>query len=269
MAKKDIAFLLVMLLISCCLHNAFAQDSPIPQSGTVTTSTETFLSMLNVDLPPAILTCRTGGSLTQIFSRTGTFKSGGNALFLDKPNREIALFENAVVTDSADPNNIITASTFIKIPDVERKNLVELLLQRRIVATRNAQIILLIKKTTSEGEEVYINEGKAINDTGEEEVVESTIFTLVRKLGNIRYKGQKYVTATGTVKIYFLQSPKKVDASGNLVDVFENLPGSVICNFKGAPIHDYDLTDLKDAFDGGLVDQILQEASSNDDGEFN
>ena len=260
MSKNNITRKIILLIFfgvffTYHFQNAIAQDSTL-------TSTENLFKSASIDLPPATLTCRTGGILTELFSKTGKFTSGGNALFTDKINREIGLFEHAsVVNDSNGGDEKLTADIFIKIPDVKRENLVTLLLQKKIVVTTNPQIVFLIRKTTSSGEETYINASDEVGAPSN-----STIFTLIRKLGNIQYKGQKFITASGIVKIYFSKPPKKADASGNLVDVFDDLPGSIICNFQGAPIHDFDLIDLKDAFDGQLADAVISEASMTGNG---
>lgn len=221
------------------------------------TSTETFLNSLVTDLPPSDVACRGLGVLQELILRTPVFKSEGNSFFLDKKNKEIAVFERAEVTNVEDKSKKIAADLFVRIPNVQRGDLVDLLLQKRLVATRNAQTIFAVKTTTSGVTDTYVYSGKNDNN----ELQSSTIITRVRKLGNITYKGKKYITVTGRTKLRFPTPPKKVGVNGVLLDVFDKEASSgIVCIFKGTPVHDFDLTDIKDAFDKNLADDIIKEA---------
>lgn len=222
------------------------------------TTTETFLNSIVTDLPPSDVTCRGLGILQELILRTPIFKSEGNSFFLDKKNREIAVFERAEVINVNDNNKKIAADLYVRVPDVQRGDLVDLLLQKRLVATRNAQAIFVIKVTVGSVTETYVYTGKDENGNP----ITSGIITRIRKLGNITHKGTKFVTVTGKTKIRFPVPPKKVGSNGSLIDVFDKDASSgIVCKFKRTPVHDFDLTDIKDAFDEKLANDIINEAS--------
>ena len=255
---KTIKNLLFACLFMACFAgldlSVFAQES-LPTVNAI----EQFLDSIKIDLPPSDVTCKTSGSLSEIFSKTQNFKSGGNTFFVDKKNREIANFQRAVIDE---PDKKITLQILIKVNDLTRKNLVDLLFRKKIVGTRSAQVIFVIKMLTKEGESVFINESKDKDGNP----INSTLFTQVSKLSNITFNGEKFLTGDGILKIHFPTPPKKIDSLGNLIDVFENTPTSLICTCKKCPFHDFDLIDLKDAFDGQLADAVISEASLTGNG---
>lgn len=251
MIRKLISQLFIVALL--CNINVFVA---LAQT-TSPTTTEDFLNTIPIDLPEAEITCKASGSLSGVFLQSIRFKSGGNAFFVDKVSKEIALFEKAVFNSSVkgdDKKN--TAEMFIKVPNVTRENLVELLLKKRLVVSQNAKIIFVVKMFTDKGLETFIFDGKDINGNA----ITSTLYTQVKKLSTITVNEDKFFTADVQVKIYFPEPPKKIDSNGNVVDVFNSTPGSLICKCKGCPIHDFDLSDLSDAFDGELVNAITEEA---------
>lgn len=258
MLKNIFLQLISLILFNClCFQYVLAETA---NNTSIPTSTETFLSTIPIDLPQAEVTCKAGGSLSGIFLKSITSKSGGNAFFVDKNTKEIALFERAVFNSSIniskenDKKN--TAEMFIKVPNVTRENLVNLLLKRQLVVSRNAKIIFVVKMFTDKGLETFIFSGKDTNGNN----VTSTLYTRVKKLSTINVNGDKFFTSDVQVKIYFPEPPKRIDTDGSLVNVFNNFPGSLVCKCKGCPIHDFDLSDLRDAFDQGLVDSITNEA---------
>lgn len=255
MLKNIFLQLISLISLNClCFQASLAQTT---NNTSTPTSTETFLSTIPIDLPEAEITCKASGSLSGVFLQSIRFKSGGNAFFVDKVSKEIALFEKTVFNSSIkgdDKKN--TAEMFIKVPNVTRENLVELLLKKRLVVSQNAKIIFVVKMFTDKGLETFIFDGKDINGNA----ITSTLYTQVKKLSTITVNGDKFFTADVQVKIYFPEPPKKIDSNGNLVDVFNSTPGSLICKCKGCPIHDFDLSDLSDAFDGELVNAITEEA---------
>ena len=107
--------------------------------------------------------------------------------------------------------------------------------------------------------ETLIYDGKDENGN----ILSSTIFTRFKKLSTIMVNNEKFFTGDGLIKIRFPQPPKKIDPSGKLVDFFTNSPGILVCTCKGCPIHDFDLSDLKDAFDQDLVNNITSEATKS------
>ena len=88
----------------------------------------------------------------------------------------------------------------------------------------------------------------------------SVIYTQVKKLSTITFNGEKFFTGDGFIKIHFPFPAKKIDKNGDLIDAFGGGPGTLNCTCIGCPIHDFDLSDLKTAFDQGLVNDITNEA---------
>lgn len=249
---ETIKLILLLVLFLTFGNASYAGDSfgDLPES-----PTEKFFADLKQDLPEAAIECRTGGALSEFFNKSSTFLSGGNAYFIDKKNKEIAFFEKSVAIDQSADKKVL-ADIFIKIPNVQREDLVKLLLQKSVVATLNSQIIFAVTVLNSDGKEVYIYDGKDLSGNS----VNPSMFTRVKKLGKVIYKGKEYITADSILKIRFPVPPKKVDENGELISVFENIPSYLICSCDNCPIHDYDLSDLKDAFDSQIVEDILKDA---------
>ena len=260
--KREIILKVVFVLIlsnALCFCRALAQEGD--SNGLI--STETFLNSLNVDLPEAEITCTAGGSLTEIIHGTTSFKSGGNALFVDKVNNEIGLFEKAVFDSSIDKSKKNTADIFIKVPNVTRENLVDLLLNKHLVVSRNAQVIFLVRVKTDTGQDTYIYDGRDKDGN----IITSTLYTRVKKLGNITFKGEKFLAVNGQIKIRFPQPPKKVKSDGSFDEVFSDSQGTLVCRCKNCPLSNFDLSELQSAFDGDLVNDIIHEANGSNLGE--
>lgn len=260
MTKKLILKLFIFILLcNLSIHGALAYVESNPDLSS-TASTEGFLSTIPIDLPEAEITCKASGSLSGVFLKSITFKSGGNAFFVDKTTKEIALFEKAAfdssINNTKENDKKDTAEIFIKVPNVTRENLVDLLLKKHLVVSQNAKIIFVVKMFTENGLETFMFNGKDVKGND----ITSTLYTKIKKLSTITVNEDKFFTADVQLKIYFPEPPKKIDSNGNLVDVFNNVPGNLICKCKGCPIHDFDLSDLKDAFDQGLVNAITDEA---------
>ena len=248
-------FIKASFLCTCLLTYAQAENTGTENiSPPKVNAIEQFLDSIKIDLPPSEVTCRATGSLSQLFSKTSKFKSRGNTFFIDTKTREIANFQRAVIEK---PDKKITLQILIKVKDIKRRDLLDLLFKKKIIGTSSAQIIFVIKTLTKEGESVFINESKDKDGNP----INSTLFAQVSKLSNITYNGEKFLTGDGILKIHFPNPPKKIDSDGNLADAFENAPASLICTCKQCPFHDFDLTDLKDAFDGQLADAVISEAS--------
>lgn len=255
--KLVIKLLCYVLIFAGFIFNfqiVLAQDNDDPQE----TTTEDILGSINVDLPLAELTCRASGSLSELFPRQTKFKSGGNAFFLDKASKEIALFEKAQVISKIIPDSKTTIDIFIRVPNVSRDNLVDLLLKKKLIVSRDARIVFAVRMFNGDKKEVFVYGGK----DEEGNFLPSALFTQVRKLSTITVGTKKFFTAFGFIKIRLPEPPKKINSDGKLVDVFSKSPGAFVCFCRGCPIHDFDLSDLKDAFDGGLVDDITNEARS-------
>ena len=222
-----------------------------------TTSSQELVDSLTNDLPEADISCVTGGSLKKIFSKLTTFKSQGNVFFIDKVSREIAIFEKAVIDNpNNNPDERMIAKVFIKIPNVSKENIIGLLLRKRLIISQDAKVIFVIKDIKNNIQETYLYE----SIEGQKNTA-ATVFSQVKKLKNIVFNDDKFFSAEGTVKIRFPNPPKKIDSSGKLIDVFGNGPGTLLCRCTNCPVHDFDLTDLKDAFDGGLVSDVTSEAT--------
>ena len=242
----------ILILLPNVVFAQFTEGGQNTNSGTAS-STEAFLNNIKVDLPDAELTCRGGGSLRQIIRKSTKLKSGGNAFFIDKVSRSIGLFEKAAVTNNDDKKT--TIDVFIDVNNVSKQDLENLLLNKNLVISRDAKVIFAAKFITSEGEETFIYDGKDENNND----IGSVLFTKINKISTIIFNDEKFFTADAIIKIRFPIPPKKIDASGNRVDVFSNFPGTLVCNCTGCPIHDFDLTDLKDAFNGKLVQDITNQ----------
>jgi len=245
----------IVLIFACFIFNfqiVLAQDSNNQQE----TTTEDILGSINVDLPLAELTCRASGSLSELFPRQTKLKSGGNAFFLDKASKEIALFEKAQVINKITTDSKTTIDIFIKVPNVSRDNLVDLLLKKKLIVSRDARVVFAVRIFNGDEKEVFVYGGK----DEEGNFLPSTLFTQVRKLSTITVGEKKFFTAFGFIKIRLPEPPKRINSDGKLIDVFSKSPGTFVCSCKGCPIHDFDLSDLKDAFDGGLVEDITNEA---------
>lgn len=249
--KIILKVLLLIFLLTCNgLNPIFAQTS----------DTEEFLDAVTIDLPEAEMLCKAGGSLREIFRKPLKFKSGGNAFFLDKTSKEIALFEKAVFDNPNNKSKKNIATIFIRVPNVTKDNLIDLLLKRNLIISQNAKVIFVIKTYDKDNvEDTLIYDGKS-NNGG---LLTSTLFTQVKKLGNVTFNSQKFFTADASIKIRFPEPPKKIESSNTLVDVLKNTPATLTCKCKGCPLHDFDLSGLQDAFDQGLVNNIVNEATSS------
>ena len=101
--KKETFLICIFFFVLLCVffsQKVQAQSTDTNDNTNPKTSTETFIDSITIDLPEATLTCRTSGSISQIFRKSTKFRSGGNAFFVDRANKEIALFEKAVVQDT-------------------------------------------------------------------------------------------------------------------------------------------------------------------------
>lgn len=253
--KREIIFQIILILVvGLNLQKALAQNGDT----NALTSTENFLKSFDIDLPEAEVTCTAGGSLNEIVKSRTSFKSSGNVFFVDKINREIGLLERALFDSQISSGKKSTVDIFIKVPNVSRRNLTDLLLKKNLVVSRNAQIIFLVKVPTDTGQDTYLYDGK--DEDGN--IVTSIIYTRVKKLGHITYKGEKFVAVNGYIKIRLSQPPKKLNANGKLVNVLSGSPATLICNCPNCPLHDFDLSELQSAFDEEIVRDILNEANS-------
>lgn len=221
------------------------------------TSTESLLGCFNVDLPDAFVTCRAGGILSEIFKKTIKLKAGGNAFFIDEVTKEVALFEKSVFKNQSGKENSL--DIFIQIPNLSRENIVDLLVRKNLVSSKNARVIFALKINTNNGRETFLYDIKGEGGSGSL----STIFTRVKKIRSVTIDGKKLFTADGFIKINFPGPPKKLDSNGNLIDTFSNLPGSITCSCNDCPLlHNFDLLNLNNAFDKDIVDDIKKEATS-------
>ncbi len=253
MQKTILAF---YILLFCISYNLYGEKA-FAQSTSETTSSEDIIESITTDLPEAEISCRAGGSLGQLFRKLTKFKSKGNVFFIDKVSKEIAIFENAVIEKPSPNVDKLTAKVFIKIPNISRENIVNLLLKKQLVVAQNAKVILAIKLFKNNSQETYLYES-----IEEQKNTTATVFAQVKKLRNITFNNDKFFSAEGTVKVRFPNPPKKIDTSGNLIDTLDNGPGTLECKCNNCPVHDFDLTDLKDAFDSGLVGDITKDATS-------
>lgn len=253
MNYKKRLFLLLLLIFS----NLFLFVSKSKASDELA-AIENLYSSISVDLPEADVVCRAGGSLGKIFSKSIKVKTGGNVFFLDKENKEIAQFERAEAVDSQGRESSI--NILIKISDVPRTAFEDLVLKKKMVVTDNAKIIFVIKsKNPDNTEDIYIYDGKDIEGND----AHSVIYTKMDRISVKKFNENKFFVADGNIKIRFSMPPKKILSEGGFEDVFGNETASLSCYCNDCPIHDYDLSDLEDAFDGQLTEEIIQEASNN------
>jgi len=257
--KITLICVLLCLFTSLSYGKVLAQFVDIPIEDPGKTTTESFLDSIKVDLPEAKLKCRAGGSLRQLFPGKIKLKARGNAFFVDTANKEIAFFERGKFKSSKDSDEDGTVNIFMKIKDVPRNDITNLLLKKSILVTKNVQVILVVRIPTDEGEDTFLFSNKEENGN----FANSTLFTAVTKLGNITHNGEKFLTIDGLIKLRLAEPPKMVDSDGSLVDVLKSFPGTIVCRCKNCPVHDFDLTDLQEAFDGELVENILEEATSS------
>ena len=253
--KPGILFAIVFFFFS--FNYSFALEDTEPPSDL--TSIDSFFNSFKVDLPEAEVTCRAGGSLSKIFTKVLKLKVGGNVFFIDKESKEIAQFERAETDDPI--LGKLKLNMFIKVSGLDRSDFTNLILFKKLVATNNAKIIFVIKNEKSDGsnDEVYLYDGK----NSEGEIENAILYTKINKVRTKTYNLNKFFVANGFIKIRFPFPPLKIKEDGSLENVFGNEPGNITCYCVDCPIHDYDLTDLKDAFDGQLVDDITQEAIKN------
>ena len=249
-------FLLIAIFTVCSSLNALAQATPSNNADFV--SIQNLFSSLTVDLPESDVICRAGGSLGELFSKTVKVKTAGNVFFIDKTSKEIGQVERAEVTNYDNSESKIYM--FVKAFDLKEQDFIDLVIKKNLVVTNNTDIVFIIKTKKSDGnEETYIYDGKNLNG----EKVSSTVYTKMTKLKVKEYNGSKFFVANGYVKIRFPVPPKKLEENGSFNTPFNSQIGSLTCYFEGMPVHDYDLADLNDAFDGGLVNDITEEALNN------
>lgn len=261
MAKAfiQITFFISFLLISN-LHYSFSQTEFVQECKDTDglTSTERLLNCFNIDLPEAKVTCRASGILIELFKKTFKLKAVGNAFFIDEVNREIALFEKSVLNNEEGDES--TLDIFIRIPNVSRQNITDLIVRKNIVASRDARVIFVAKIDQGSNRDTYIYDINGIDS----ETTTSTVFTKLKSLRSVIIDSKKFITADGFIKILFPGPPKKIDSDGNLQDVFSNLPGAITCSCKDCPIlHDFDLLNLNNAFDRDIVNAIKIEATNS------
>lgn len=234
---------------------------PCRTSDSGTTSTTDVLDSCEVDLPKAkSLECIGRGSIGELFPEITQFETAGNVFFVDQniKHRNIGIFERASVIKEGRQFDV---EILIRYPDgITKREIDDLLVRRKIVTTNGAQVIFVVREVKNGVKTTYLYDGK---DTDGNPIT-TTIWARVLKLGNIIYEGEKFITADGIVKILFSQPSKLVDSTGRLVDVFEKNPGTLVCKCKGCPIHSFDLRKLETAFDGDLVNSIIQEATSTE-----
>jgi len=247
--------IIICTLFCFIINPTFAQSENTSQNIPNVSSVESFLDSIKIDLPEATVSCTATGRLTHFFSKTGPFKSAGNTFFVDKNTKEIANFQRAIINS---PDKQLLIQAFMKVNNVERKNLTDLLLLKKVVVSNNATVLLVIKEISNQEESTYILNNKDKNGNP----INSTIFTQIKRLGNINFNGQKFITGDGILKIHFSHTPLKVSRTGELEEAFQNESSTLTCKCKKCPIHDFDLIDLEEAFDGGLVNDILNEAST-------
>ncbi|GEM_PF-3133221 len=246
-------------------NNATTTDQVIPcrTSGSNITSTIDILNSCDVDLPPATaLQCRGSGSIGRLLPRITQFKTSGNTFFIDEnlDRKNIGIFERASVINE---DKQFDVEILIKYPgNLTKQNILELLVEKKIVATNGAQIIFIVKESDNGVKTTYIYDGKDVSGN----LITSTILAKVYRVGNVRYHGEKIITLDGTVKILFPQPPKSVNPNGSFSDMFDDEQGALVCTCKGCPIHSFDLRKLQGAFDGDLVNSILKEASASESG---
>lgn len=222
------------------------------------TSIQNLLSSITVDLPESEVTCRAGGSLGELFGRTIKVKTAGNVFFIDKTNKEVGQFERAEVTNYDNSESKIYM--FVKAFNLTEQDFIDLVLKKNLVVTNNTDAVFIIKTKKADGnDETYFYDGKNLDG----EKVNSTVYSKMTQIKVKEYNGSRFFIANGYVKIRFPVSPKKLEDDGSFSNPFSSEVGSLTCYFEGMPVHDYDLSDLKDAFDGSLVNDITEEALNN------
>lgn len=213
--------------------------------------------------------CRTSGSLRDLLDGTRFFKSLQNAILTDQENKQFAVRER-VVDDKVDTD------MFLKISDVTRDDLVNLLLLKKLVATRtalaNLSIIVKSQEATSlrklnqttgatGNEVVYIAQDKDADGNN----VVSTIFVKIDKITNkTNSKGEKFAVADGSMKLILALPPKKKLPSGELVDVVSADPGVIACEFKDCPVLNTNVEEQLKNFFGEDVSGLFSEGRSSD-----
>ena len=121
-----------------------------------------------------------------------------------------------------------------------------------------------IKVKGTDKTELYEFDG--VDDLGQD--VNVSVKTFVKRLGNIKNNGKKFIVIDGKVKVHFPIPPKKVLSDGSRINVFDNLPAIIECKFKHTPVHDIDLTDIGTAYDQNLADAIVKEATDTGENEL-
>ncbi len=202
-------------------------------------------------LPPAQVRCRTGGSL-QAFAGTKNFKSTQNTIFLDRENNQIGVRER-VVDDT--PGNKVDMDMFLKVAGVTKDNLVDLILKRKVVASKGASSDLSIRVVKDDGEKFFIASSK----DSQGNPIDSTIFVQVTSLSNTTYKGTKYVLANGNMKLRLVTVPKQLQSDGSFTEVVDDVAGTIVCNFKGCPILNVNLEEKLGEFLGEDISSIINE----------
>lgn len=243
-----IIFLMYLVALNCSLV-VYAE-----------TTTETFLNSFVTDLPEAVIgPCRTGGPLQEIVSKTQKFKSAGNSLFVDQNSHKIAVFERAKDIDSNE-NKENSVELYIQVDNVSQEQIEKLLLPpRELVFIEDAMAKYFIK--VKDGEEIDLYEFDGLDNSGNE--VNVSVKTIVKRLDTIKNNGQEFIVIDGKIKINFPIPPKKVLPDGSTIDVFEESPSVIECKFKHIPVADIDLSEIETAYNEGLADAIIEEATEN------
>ena len=262
MIKKFISkLLIVILLCSSSIHTASALS---PEVEVIKQFLEGLLDQNSSNsyydnsflYPESTVYCVPRGSLSNIFNEEIAFTSEGNTFFYDKDttNKRMAIIQNGSAM-SSDKNKQYDASIFIRADGVTKENLVDLIIKRKIVVTRQAKVVFAINVTennkTTNKFYLYASNG-AIREPGD--CILNTRFT---HIGNIRSRDRrKYIVADGDIRIIFPRPPTLLTGdSSNITG-----EGELVCKFRKLPLDDNYLPGVEEAFDGTLVNDIKTEA---------
>lgn len=220
---------LVLLFNSNCVY---ATD--------ITTTDVINATVPGLQLPSSEIDCMASGSLLDLVSMGIRFMSQGNAFFVSTADKKMAIFQQA-----QNANGDVSVNVFIKADNIQR-NTISALLSNMVVVTMGAQSIFYIMSMGSN----YLYDG-ATQD--------STVTVLFRNVGNIMDNGMTYVAVNGDVNIFYPRPPTYL--SGTMINLVGG--GAVTCMYSRLPLDDQNLQGIEQAFDGGLVNDIINGSNAN------
>ena len=190
-------------------------------------------------IPPAALECTFGGSLTEVFPGRFKFRSSENAVLIDKENRKMAVREKILTNDKKSTGQV---DVYIEVSNVSNEDLVNLLVLKKTVRTEKAEIDLVLKKTTDDGQTIVRT---TIKKQGED-LTPAILFAKIDGISTAKFGGQDYYLVDGKMKLRISEVLKGADDEALDESFLDDRTGIMKCAFKKCPVIKTDLEKFLD-----------------------